>query len=140
MKINPFAGFLLFVGGVLAACYIFKPRKISSSGSTSKTLTQAEADAIAKEYQDFMNSGNAETTQFPTGSQKLMIKLNEAGYRLDVSVIIKTPPRTPISDFNANEYTAKAIYVGGIVHQLTGYKYSDGFTKEKTKTATITFS
>lgn len=136
MKISPFAGLLLFVGGVFAAYFIFKPRK-ASSASTSKKLTQAEADAIAKKYEDFKNSGNAEILIFPSPSQKLMIKLNEAGYSLDESVMHYTPSSDG-SPHKTMVYKEKAVYVGGIVHQLAGYKYSDGFTKEPEKPKVVT--
>ncbi len=93
----------------------------------STALTQAQADAIAKQYSDFIKSGNAETMQFPTGSQLLIIKLNEAGYYLASSPLGAATLNYP------SQYSYSAVYKGKIVHQIAGYKYSDEFTLETKK-------
>lgn len=100
-----------------------------SKPSGSK-LTQAEADAIAKKYQDFKNSGNAEILIFPSPSQNLMIQLNEAGYYLMITALGVTTKDKPAP------ISCSAVYKGGIVHQLGGYKYSDGSYLEDKKNET----
>ncbi len=127
MKISPFAGLLLAIGGVVIVYYIFKPRKAAATTTTpateptkpSTTLTQAEANAIAKKASELEQG--MQTMQFPTGSQKLIAQINESGYQYYKVLSYGGSGGAPKGS------TGKALKTNfPIVYQVIAYLYSDG--------------
>jgi hypothetical protein len=122
----------ILIGGIIffSGCIVVYTRKnknavakikekndeIAKAGEEKRLMTQDAADAIAFEIdaEKLKETSQRQIAGTYTNSEKKIILLNEKGYEFVPKVMIgvKTP--------------ATALYKGGIVRQVKGYKYSDG--------------